>query len=117
MLGTYAYHSKATATYGENMPWAIGGLAGLVEPDRWYVIEQHVKLNTLGKNDGVLEVWVDGQLALTRTDIRLRDRDGVRIEEVWLNFFHGGTASAPSDMHAYIDGVVIAKRYIGPAWD
>ena len=114
MLGTYAYHSKATATYGEGLQWTAGGLAGLVEPDRWYCIEQHVKLNTPGKADGVLEVWVDGQLVLSRTDLRLRDRQIVRIEEVWMNVFHGGTSPAPSDMHAYIDSVVVARRYIGP---
>lgn len=114
MLGTYAYHSKATATYGEGLQWSTGGLAGLIEPDRWYCIEQHVKLNSPGKNDGVLQVWVDGQLALSRSDIRLRDREGIRIEEVWMNFFHGGTKSAPVALHAYVDNLVIAKRYVGP---
>lgn len=114
MLGTYAYHSKATATYGESLQWITGGLAGLVEPDRWYCIEQHLKLNTPGKRDGVLQVWVNGQLALSRTDMRLRDREGIRIEEVWMNFFHGGTDPAPVDMHAYVDNLVIARQYIGP---
>ena len=113
MLGTYAYHSKATATYGEGLQWITGGLAGLIEPDRWYCIEQRVKLNTPGTADGVLQVWVDGQLALSRTDIRLRDREGIRIEEVWMNFFHGGTGPAPAAMHAYVDNLVIAKRYVG----
>lgn len=114
MLGTYAYHSKATATYGEGLQWIAGGLAGLIEPNRWYCIEQHVKLNTPGEADGVLEVWVEGQLALSRNNIRLRDREGIRIEEVWMNFFHGGTAPAAANMHAFIDGVVVARRYIGP---
>ena len=114
MLGTYAYHSKATATYGEGLQWITGGLAGLIEPDRWYCIEQHVKLNTPGKYDGVFEVWVNGQLALSRSDMRLRDREAIRIEEVWMNFFHGGTGPAPAALHAYVDNLVIAKKYIGP---
>jgi hypothetical protein len=31
-----------------------------------------------------------------------------------MNVFHGGTAVAGADMHAWIDNVVVAKRYIGP---
>jgi hypothetical protein len=62
----------------------------------------------------VLQVWVDGRLALHRADLRLRDRDDIRIEDVWMNVFHGGTAAAPSDMHAFIDQVVVARQYIGP---
>ena len=31
-----------------------------------------------------------------------------------MNVYHGGTSPAASDMHLYIDNVVIARRYIGP---
>jgi hypothetical protein len=114
MLGTYAYHAKSS-TYGDVLVWSDGGLAGLVEPERWYCIEQHLKLNTPGREDGVLQVWVDGRLALARSDLRLRDLPGIRIEEVWMNFYHGGTRPTPQAMHAWVDGVVIARRRIGPA--
>lgn len=30
-----------------------------VQPDRWYYIEVHLKLNTPGQSDGVLQVWGD----------------------------------------------------------
>lgn len=112
MLGTYAYHAKSS-TYGEGLPWSDDDLAGLIEPDRWYCIEQRLKLNTPGREDGILQVWVDGRLALTRDDLRLRDLPAIRIEEVWMNFYHGGTQPTPQAMHAWIDGVVVARRRIG----
>ena len=31
-----------------------------------------------------------------------------------MNFYHGGTDTPPTDLHAYIDNVVIASEYIGP---
>lgn len=114
MLGTYAYHSKADRTYGEGLPWAGGRLAGLVPPNRWVSVEQHLKLNTPGREDGVLRVWVDGVLVLQREDLRIRDRPAIRIEEIWMNVYHGGTAPAPADLTLYLDQVVIARRYIGP---
>jgi len=112
MLGTYAYHAKSS-TYGEGLPWSDDNLAGLVEVDRWYCIEQRLKLNTPGREDGILQVWVDGRLALSRNDLRLRDLPTIRIEEVWMNFYHGGTLPTPQAMHAWIDGVVVARRRIG----
>lgn len=112
-LSTYAYHARSD-TYGESLPWADGDLAGLIPVNRWVCIEQRLRLNTPGGYDGELMVWVDGRLALSRSDLRLRDRNEVRIEEVWMNFFHGGTSAAASDMNAFVDQVVIARKYIGP---
>ena len=113
-IGTYAYHSEADLTYGEGLPWMLGPGAGLLEPNQWYCIEQYVKLNTPRQKDGVLRTWVNGRLAFERSNLRVRDLPDIRIEEVWMNFFHGGTKTAVVDMNAYIDGVVIAKSYIGP---
>jgi hypothetical protein len=113
MLGTYAYHANAPSSYGEVFNWTGDELAGLVKVERWYGIEQHLRLNAPGRDDGLLEVWVDGRPALVRKDLRLRDTRSLRIEHVWLNVFHGGTARAPADMNAFITNVVVAKGYIG----
>lgn len=113
LLGSYGYHSGST-TYGETMQWVDGGFAGLVDIGRWVAIEQRIKLNTPGASDGEFEAWVDGRRAFRRTGMRWRDTPALRIEEVWLNVFHGGTAPAPADMVVHIDQVVIARRYIGP---
>ena len=113
MLGTYAYHSK-TQHDGQPIQWPGSALAALVEPDRWYCIEQRVRLNTPRREDGILQVWVDGRMVFDQTALRLRDAPDIHIDEVWMNFFHGGADAAPVDMHAYIDSVVVARRYIGP---
>ncbi len=113
VLGNYAYHSKSQK-YGDWLGWPMAGAGSLLRPGRWTAIEQHVRLNTPGQSDGWLRVWVDGQLALDRRDLRLRDLPGIRIQEVWMNFFLGGTQRAAADMHAYVDQVVVARQYIGP---
>ncbi len=114
MVGNYVYHAEGDPIHGEVAPWMQGGVGGLLETDRWYCIEQHIKLNTPGKKDGVLRAWVDGRQVLERNTLRLRDLPDIHIEELWMNFFHGGTAPAVADMVAYVDALVIAKRYIGP---
>ena len=38
----------------------------------------------------------------------------LKIESVWMNVYHGGTARAKSDLSLFIDNVVVARKYIGP---
>jgi hypothetical protein len=94
-------------------PWTNGFL-GALEKNRWYCIEQHVRLNSPGASDGVFEAWVDGELAIARANVDYRYDDGLRIQEIWLDVYHGGTAPAAREQHLYIDNVVVAHRYIGP---
>jgi hypothetical protein len=112
-IGTYAYHAEMPDRYGEVWMWSSNG-RGLLQRERWYCIEQHVRLNAVGSSDGILRTWVDGQLALERTGMVFRRVSGLRIEDFWLDVYHGGTKPPPSDQQLYIDNIVIARSYIGP---
>ena len=112
-LGNYVYHADMTGSYGNVWLWQED-YRGLLTDNRWYCIEQYVKMNTPTVNDGVLRAWVDGRLAYEKTDLRFRDVTTLKIEEVWMNVYHGGTAVSPYDQHLYVDNLVIASSYIGP---
>lgn len=112
-IGSYVYHADADDS-GEIWGWNLGP-TGLLQQDRWYSIEQHLKLNTPGRSDGVLRAWIDGQLVFERRGLRFRDVPSLRIESVWLNVYHGGIEPAPHEMTLFIDNLVVARRYIGPA--
>ncbi|MEA2002894.1 MAG: DNRLRE domain-containing protein, partial [Actinomycetota bacterium] len=112
-VGHYVYHADQATIYGDNVLWQDGYL-GFLEKDRWYSVEQHLVLNTPGVNDGILEAWVDGRLAYRGTDWRWRDTDSLKIEQIWLNVYHGGIDVPDQDISLYIDNVVIASSYIGP---
>jgi hypothetical protein len=79
-----------------------------------YSFEQHLVLNTPGEIDGILETWIDGRKAYRQTNWRWRDTDALKIEQIWLNVYHGGTDVPDQDISLYIDNVVIAESYIGP---
>jgi hypothetical protein len=112
-VGHYIYHADQGSQWGDNVLWQDGYL-GYLEKDRWYSIEQHLVLNTPGVNDGILETWIDGRLAYRETDWRWRDTSDLKIEQIWMNVYHGGTAVPDEDISLYIDNIVIADRYIGP---
>jgi hypothetical protein len=118
-LGWYCYHADMEGNYGSGWIWTKG-YRGFLDNNRWYCVEQYVKLNTVGKdggkgaNDGTLRVWIDGRPAYEKTDIRFRDVNTLKIEQIWMNVYHGGTTPSPRDQHLYVDNVVVAKKYIGP---
>ncbi len=112
-IGTYCYHADMQGTYGDVWGWHKD-YRGFLEKNRWYSIEQYLKLNTPGKKDGILHAWVDGRLAFEKNDIRFRTVDKLKIEQIWMNVYHGGTQPSPYDQHLFIDNVVIARKYIGP---
>ena len=61
---------------------------------KWVKLEQEVVLNTPKKNDGILRVWVDGTLAIDRTDMTYRARPDVTVSKVSIDAFYG---SGPDD--------------------
>ncbi len=112
-IGTYCYHADMQGTYGNHWLWQKG-YRGFLENNRWYCVEQYLRLNTPGQRNGILKAWVDGRLAFEKTDIRFRLVDRLKIEQIWMNVYHGGTKPSPHDQHLFIDNVVVAKQYIGP---
>ncbi len=112
-IGTYCYHAEMAGYYGDGWVWQQG-YRGYLENDRWYCVEQYLKLNTPEKNNGVLRAWIDGRPAFEKTDIRFRTVADLRIEQIWMNIYHGGRTPSPHDQHVFIDNVVIAREYIGP---
>ncbi len=113
-LASYVYHSKSASSYGDILVWGGGKGAGLIKPNRWVCIEQHIRLNTPGREDGVLRAWVDGQPVFARRNLRLRDTLAVGIENAWFDLYMGGQQPALKDMSINIAQVVVATRYIGP---
>ena len=111
-IGFYCYHADMKGRYGSEWVWDKDRL-GYLENNRWYCVEQYVKMNAPTKNDGILRGWVDGQPAFERTDIRMRDVDALKIESVWVNVYLGGTWVARTEHHLYIDNVAIARNPIG----
>ncbi|RMH14345.1 MAG: hypothetical protein D6695_01530 [Planctomycetota bacterium] len=89
--------------------WHKSGVP-MFERDRWYHIVQHVRMNSVsgsvGQADGVLQVWVDGQLAVDQHNVVYRHSPELRIDRMWFNIHYGGDP-APTDYHVFLDEIIV----------
>jgi hypothetical protein len=82
----------------------------------WHAVELHVKLNTPGASDGVVEGWFDGEKAVSLSGLRLRETGETHLEEMsFVSMFRARKRAAPTrDGQATFDDIVVASSYIGP---
>ncbi len=91
-LVVYLYHSEQKGRFGDDLPL---GKQLLIPAGGWHSLRQRVKLNTPGEPDGVLQVWVDGELLLNRHDLRWRQAGADwGINHFFFSSFHGGGSDA-----------------------
>jgi hypothetical protein len=89
-------------------------MGGVFTANRWYSIEQYVKLNTPGIADGVAKVWINGQLAWAADKLRFRNDPATRIDHMHVNIYHGGRKPPKAPIHYRLAAIAVAKTYIGP---
>ena len=59
-------------------------------PGRWTAIAEEVALNTPGRSDGRIRIWVDGRKVIDRADLTLRETSGVGVDGLLFATFFGG---------------------------
>jgi len=99
-----------------NIQYLLYGTEGKLTPDRWLCIEIKVKLNTPGRRDGELRVWLDGKEVLRHPRMWYRSTDKVKIRSV-VDQFRADRINFSDGGHFWVDDIVVARKYIGPAVD
>ena len=72
-----------------DFPEPVGPVTSTIPRGRWVKLEQEVVLNAPKQADGILRVWVDGRLAVERTDLNYRMKPGVALSGVVADVFYG----------------------------
>jgi hypothetical protein len=80
---------------------------------RWIKVDEEVILNAPGQDNGVLRVWVDGALAIDRTDLSYRSKPEVTIAGVSADVRYGredANAAPSADTKIWISPFEISWR-------
>jgi hypothetical protein len=99
MAVSYMYHPGQKSQYGDNVQWKKEFSAG-----RWHVVKQCYTMNTVGKANGQLRAWFDGQLVVDDNAFVYRTRNDVHINYLnWSVFRGGATLDWAGDRTGYVD--------------
>lgn len=88
------------------------------EPGKWHCIEQYIKINEPGEQNGTLKVWFDDEKVLELTDVFYLSElnNSGRIGGIYFSTFHGGNSPewAPAILSfAQFDGITAAHKRVG----
>jgi hypothetical protein len=101
--------SKMTDTH-----YVLYGTEGKLPSGQWLCVEVKVKLNTPGKRDGELRVWLEGKEVFRHPRMWYRNVKEVKIRSV-CDQFRADQGNLRSGGHFWVDSFAVADRYIGPA--
>ncbi len=71
------------------MPYSREGVE--LPRGRWVSIEQEVVLNAANEQNGLIRLWLDGELAVEQTKLKLRSDANVRLTGVAANVYYGNS--------------------------
>ena len=83
----YVYHKNQKGDYGDSFAFPADFRFPTEAPVK---VKIAVTMNTVGKRDGVLRVWIDEKRMVERTDMEWRTVDSFGVDGLYFETFHGG---------------------------
>lgn len=121
----YMYYVEQAANYGDYWPWTDeSSVSSRFIPGKWHTVITQIILNTIesgatnGNHDGVLRSWLDGEMVLEKTGLRLIDFEDQMIDIFYISTFHGGDNSdwkPLNDSYIRYDDFIVSKNPIEPS--
>jgi hypothetical protein len=83
----YVYHKNQKGDYGDSFAFPADFLFPTDTPVK---LRLAVSMNTPGKRNGALRVWIDEKLLVERSDMEWRSVDSFGVDGLYFETFHGG---------------------------
>jgi hypothetical protein len=112
----YVYYPRQSTTYGSDLPYLPSGAPARFSPGTWHRVEHRVAMNAPGQANGVLQAWIDGQLAIDARDRVWRLDGSVHVDALYFSTFFGGNDpswGAARDETVDFDDFVVSTRPAG----
>ncbi len=113
-LSFYLYYPKQTSKWGEKLYLRTSPIDTLrLIPGQWHQITQHIRMNDIGKKNGIIEALVDGKQAFFADTILFRKDDKLAIDQVFYSVFMGGddlSWASSKDEYIYFDDFYVSTQ-------
>lgn len=104
-IGFYVYHAGQAGDCGDELVF------GSLDQGRWTCIEGHVRMNTEGQADGLIEAWVDGERVFWEDHFEFRrPGESIGIREMWDNVYFGGSYATPNRLGLILDEITVSAN-------
>jgi hypothetical protein len=90
------------------------GVEPRINEEEWTCYEVMVKLNDVGKENGEQRLWINGRLAVEQTGMEWRKTDKLLVNNIMISTNTSEPPRPGTRRTLWIDGIVLARRYIGP---
>ena len=102
-------------TGGDNMEYHWGNINQITK-NVWHKIVLHIKMNTPGENNGILEVWFNDLLVIEQSDVLwlVKADYGGLYEFQFTPVFGGLGSSVIETMYLYFDNLIIQNDSFKP---
>jgi hypothetical protein len=112
----YTYTANKTTKWGVDYRYLENNSTPFSLADgKWHTIEHYVKMNTVGKSDGVFKAWFDGKEAVNVSTLRYRDDTSFAVDQIFFTTFFGGNTKdfASSKIeYSYFDDIILSTSPI-----
>jgi Polysaccharide lyase 14 len=102
----------SNSTQGPWLPVARSTFDLSLNSGKWNSYEVEVKLNSSGSSDGHYRLWINNDLVVERINVDLRGSTTDKINEVMLDAYWNGGATA--NLERFYDNFIISTQKIGP---
>ncbi len=72
---------------------------GFIRDKKWHTVTHHIRLNTIGQSDGLIELYLDGKLAGKMTNLNFTDNPKYHNIAFWFIVYHGGGPDTTGTFH------------------
>jgi hypothetical protein len=133
----YVYHKDQAGNYGQSIYWVKNPEPIVIEPGKsidrnegdeirfttgvWHYIVTRVVVNDVGKRNGLVQSWLDGDLVLNAHGFEFRDTfcsdKNLLIDDMYFSTFFGGNSKLykPDKIeYAYFDDFRVSRKLFSP---
>jgi hypothetical protein len=108
-LSLYVYHPDQKINFGDIIFDTPDSSNFCFAVNRWYNVSLHVKVNDVGKSNGVVFASVDGKVVLRKERIRFRDVANIRFDEMYFSVF-ANEIPPQNDEYMYFDDIKLTTN-------
>jgi hypothetical protein len=107
----YMYY-VTNSGYGEDLVFDKSAPEKRFTPGKWHRVNTQIIMNTPQASDGTIRSWFDGELAMERTNILIRNTDTLKIDLFYISTFFGGSDPSwapPEDTYITFDDFLVVS--------